>query len=222
MLERFADDVWTIPHPLKLGGVQFGTRATVVRLGDGTLWMAAPVPLDDATKAELAGLGSMSAIVAPNKLHYFYFAEAAKAYPDATLWLAPGLAEKRKELPAARVLGPDQTWKPDLESTFIEGWRFADETVFFHPRSRTLILTDLVFNLRAPRGVMERTMLKAMGAYDRFGPSRLAKMTMRDRPAVRRSVDRILEWEFEGVITTHGDNVDKGGRELLRGAFSQL
>jgi hypothetical protein len=35
-------------------------------------------------------------------------------------------------------------------------------------------------------------------------------------------VDRILRWDFERVTMTHGDVLERGGREAVRAAFAYL
>ena len=48
MFEEITPGLWHATHDHTLGGVQFRTRATLVRLEDGGLWMHSPIPLDDA------------------------------------------------------------------------------------------------------------------------------------------------------------------------------
>lgn len=223
MLRALDEGLWVAEQPLKLGGVQFGTRATIARLSDGRLWIACPVGLQGSLQGQIEALGPVAYLVAPNRLHYFYLAENARAFPNAEIHLAPGLAEKRKELPQGHVLGDGPSpWSADLDQTQIDGWDFATETVFLQRSTRTLVMTDLCFNLRAPRPLLERCIMTVMGAYDRFGPSRLARVTQRDRKGLRASLDRVLAWDFERIVLTHGDVVDKGGRELLREAYAFL
>jgi hypothetical protein len=45
---------------------------------------------------------------------------------------------------------------------------------------------------------------------------------MRDRKACRASADRILAWDFERITVTHGEVVERGGREAFRSGFSFL
>jgi hypothetical protein len=97
----------------------------------------------------------------------------------------------------------------------VQGMPRMGEAVFYHPASRTLFLTDLAFNLHSVPGPFARTMLRLMGAWDRFGPSRLAHLFMKDKPALRRSIDQILEWDFDRITLTHGDVVETGGHELF-------
>ena len=98
-LRRLDDDIWAADHPLKMpGGLIIGTRMTTIRLSDGGLFLHSPVPLDDELRRELGELGPVRCIVAPNKLHYLYVTEHAEAFPEARVYAAPGLAQKRKEI----------------------------------------------------------------------------------------------------------------------------
>lgn len=223
MLRELDPGLWVAEHPFRLAGARFGVRVTLVRLADGGLWLHCPIPLGDGLREQIQAQGAVRYIVAPNKVHYLWLAENAEAFPDARLYLAPGLAEKRPALPGGEVL--DETtapWSADLDQAFIGGWSFLNETVFLHRASRTAILTDIAFNLRAPRTLLERISLGILGAYDRCGPSRLARVTMRDRVLVRHGLDRLLAWDFERVVLAHGDVVEGGGREILRRAYAFL
>ena len=41
-------------------------------------------------------------------------------------------------------------------------------------------------------------------------------------PCLRASLDRILAWDFDRVVVTHGDVLESGGKQALRQAFSWL
>jgi hypothetical protein len=45
---------------------------------------------------------------------------------------------------------------------------------------------------------------------------------IRDRVAARESVARILRWNFDRVIVTHGDVLESGGLAKFAEAFSFL
>jgi hypothetical protein len=40
--------------------------------------------------------------------------------------------------------------------------------------------------------------------------------------AARASVDRLLAWDFDRVVVSHGDVLEKGGRRAIEQAFSFL
>ena len=92
-----------------------------------------------------------------------------------------------------------------------------NELAFLHASSRTLILTDLAFNVRQPTSFVTRIFLRINGALDKFGPSRLARaFFMKDHAAVRSGIERILTWDFDRVIVSHGDVLESGGPQAMR------
>ncbi len=220
MLRALDDGLWVAERPFR----GLGVRTTVVRLSDGGLLLHCPIGLQGGLRAEIEAIGRPSHLLAANKVHHLFLAENAAAFPEARVWLAPGLAEKRPKLPAGAVIGADDPapWPADLDQTPIEGWPFLSETVFYHGSTQTLLITDIAFNMRKASNPLSRLVLRALGAYGHFGPSRFARVSMRDRPAIRRSIDRILEWDFERVIPTHGAIVEKNGRKMLREAYAFL
>src|SRR5690606_31041515 len=64
------------------------------------------------------------------------------------------------------------------------------EVVFFHPPSRTLVLTDLAFNVREG-GLFTRIALRLNGGWDRFGPTRALRSSIHDPAAFDASIRRI-------------------------------
>ena len=41
---------------------------------------------------------------------------------------------------------------------------------------------------------------------------------MRDRVAARASLQRVLQWDFDRVIVTHGEILEHGGRQAMQSA----
>jgi glyoxylase-like metal-dependent hydrolase (beta-lactamase superfamily II) len=215
-------DVWTIDHPLRAGGLALGTRTSLVRLPDGGIWLLSPGPLDAPARERIAKLGPVRAIVLPNLLHHLYAADAAAAFPEARVYAVPGIEAKQPKLRIDERLGdePPAPWRGALEQVALGGVPRMGEVVFFHPRSKTLFLTDLAFNLH-PKDAVTRLFMRLNGGLDRFGPTRIFRFAvLRDRAALRASLERVLRWDFERVVVTHGEIVPRGGRELLRSAFA--
>jgi hypothetical protein len=98
-----------------------------------------------------------------------------------------------------------------------------NETVLFDPRSRTLVLTDITFNLVTVEGWFARASLRMLDAYGTFGPSWLCRnVYIGEKSAMRRSIDHLLTWDFDRVVLAHGEIVETGGREGLRSAFAWM
>ena len=158
---NLAPNLWVIDRPFKLPyvGVDIGTRMTCIRLGDGRLFLHSPVKLDPVLRNSLDALGEVRAIVAPNKLHHLFVAEYVRSYPRAGAYSAPSLSKKRPDLRFNGELGdkPQIEWEGQIEQHLFRGAPPLNEILFFHPATRTLILTDLAFNIpkeaakRSPR-----------------------------------------------------------------------
>ena len=226
-LKDHAPGLWTadgqadkeIPKFLKK--YDFSTRMTAVKLTDGGLFLHSPIRLDSGLRAELDGLGEVRAIVAPNKFHHLYAGDACAAYPSAKLYNAPGLEVKRKDLRFAGMLAdePRPEWRGDLEQRTIRGMPMLNEVAFFHPSSRTLIVTDLVFNVPKNRAWGIPILSRLLGVGGRFGPSRLGRWLIRDKEAARASLGMIMRWAFDRVILSHGNVIESGGHKKVRDAF---
>jgi hypothetical protein len=223
-LTQLAADLWVATRPLPLVVGDIGTRMTVVRLPDGGLFLHSPVRLDAETRQALDAIGSVRCVVAPSKVHHFFAGDYAAAYPMARVFAAPGLSEKRKDLSIQAVLDdePQPAWRGAIEQHLFRGAPLLNEVVFFHPASRTLMLTDLAFNMVHPRPGRARVFCRLIGATGRFGPHRMVRLMIRDRAAARASVRQILAWDFDRVIVTHGEVLETGGKARIAEAFAFL
>jgi hypothetical protein len=195
-----------------------------VRLSDGGLLLHSPVRLDAETRQALDALGPVRCVVAPSKVHHFFVGDYASAYPQARLFAAPGLPEKRPDLHFHAVLSdePPPEWHGVVEQHVFRGLPLANEVVFFHPASRTVVFTDLVFNMVEPPPGRARLFCWLVGASGRVGPHRMLRVAMRDRRAARESVRHILGWDFDRVVVTHGDVIEHGGKPLVAAGFAFL
>ncbi len=226
MLEELGPGIGTVAAPLRVAGAAMGTRMTVVRVGEEGVVLIAPCPIDDALASEIEAWGPVRALIAPNCFHHFYLKAAAERFPEAALYLAEGVESKlAAPLPRpAEILGdvPAPLWKADLEQLRIEGAPRVNEVVFFHAASRTLILTDLCFHFDPAPGGWTGLFLRLAGAHGRLAVSRLMRSMLKDRVAVRRGVERILAWDFDRIVVTHGEPVRDDGQRLLREATADL
>jgi hypothetical protein len=225
-LRSLAPNLWVADTRFRKGPFEFGVRMTVIRLRDGGLVLHSPVQLEPGLRAELDALGEVRAVIAPNRHHHLFAADYPTGYPNAALFAAPGLTAKRTDLKFAAELSDESPalWRAELEQHVFRGAPFLSEVVFFHPASRTVVFTDLVFNLaRGDGNLPTRLFFAAIGAVGHFGPHRMVRwLFIRDRAAARESVERILRWDFERVTMTHGDVLERGGRDAVRAAFAYL
>lgn len=224
MLQAIAPGLWHLQHGFSVLGIGLTSRMTVVRFADGRLWLHSPVPLSAPVREQLAALGEVAFIVAPNKVHHLFAGEAAKAFPAAALYGAPGLAQKRPGLRNLRTLAPaaEPEWAGELDQVFADGFPFANETVFYHKASRTVIMTDLCQCWTGDLNVPAKLYARATGVRGHLRVPRTIRAAIRDRAAFAASARRILAWPFERVIMAHDAIVDKGAHAALERAFAEF
>jgi len=215
--------LWTCWRPLRFYGIEMGTRMTVCKLSDGTLFVHSPIAPDSVVVAGLRALGAVEHVVAPNKLHHLHVAEFAAQFPDAYCYASPDLPARRPELHFDVVLGDAARpgWSRDLDQCVVRGAFFLDEVVFLHRASGTLILTDLCVEVSEEWPLLSRIAARIAGVYERHVPPRAMKWNLRrDKPALRRGVERILSWDFDRMIVAHGRLVESGAKELFERAYA--
>ena len=222
MLEPLSDDLFVQDVPFRAAGLSLGGRMSVVRLPEGGLWVHSPIPLKEEVRRAVDALGPVRFLVAPNLMHHLALGDWAAAYPSARVLAPSGLRKKRPELRIDAELSNvlDLGQMPTLDQLGTHGIPRLDEFVFLHRPSRSLLLTDLAFNIHHSPSWATRTYLKLCGAWQRLAPTVMIQLLLRDRSAFRASVDRMLCWDFDRVVPCHGQVLEHGGKEALREAFS--
>jgi hypothetical protein len=223
-LLRVAPGLYSVKGKWK--GSSLGRRMTIVQLADGRLAIHSAMRLKAGDLEAIEDLGQVAWILIPNRFHHSDAPWFAQRYPEARVLVPRGLSRKLGR--RMRVDGTlEDDWPAaldaDLNRLAVSGLSIH-EVVFHHPTSRTLILTDLAFNFRSNE--LEGTAKLFMtlnGAVNRFGPTRLLRlMFIRDRKALTASIAKILSWDFERVIVSHGQILDVLGREKMHAAFGFL
>ena len=100
-----------------------------------------------------------------------------------------------------------------------------EEVVFFHRRTRTLVLADLIENFEPEKiGGAYRWLVRFAGTAhpDGKAPIDLRLTFVGGKDAARASFERMLAWEPERVIMAHGRPYARNGTEELRRAFRWL
>ena len=224
ILRQFGPGIWMADGTVvPFLSFRYPTRMAVVLLSSGGLWVWSPISLNAALKREGDALGAVRWLVSPNRLHHFFLAEWASAYPQASLYASPGLRRKRPDLTVDGDLGdtPEPEWAGDIDQIPMRGG-FLTEVEFFHRASGTAMFADLLQNF-APdwckgwQGVIAR--FDGICAPHPGAPRELRAI---NRRAARASLQGVLAWPLERVLMTHGDPVMTDGAAFVRHAFGWL
>lgn len=217
--------IYLVDYPIRFAGCTFNARMSVVRLQDGSLWLHSPCDIDAALKAEIEAIGPVRYLVGPGNYHWLHLRKASELFPEAQVFICPGIERKEPLLKFDGLLGDHapEPWAAEIEQVLVRGTRFIWEVAFFHKASKTLIITDLLENIGdATPGV--NFLLKfwwkvVFGMWNKVRPAPEYQMGWKHREAVRTSLESILAWDFVRVILAHGDLIEENARDVVRAAW---
>lgn len=228
MLKQVGRCIWVAEQPLKFLGLQVGTRMTVILRSDNSLLLISPINIDANLKQQLDSLGTVKYIIAPNLFHHLYLENCQQIYPQAELIAPPGIETKEPNIAISQTFERDKIdFNGELEYIPFKGFQAyitpkivtVNEIVFFHPNSKTLILTDSAFNFDHNFPLITQFAARILGCYQSLQPSLLEKIAIRDKEAISASISRILAWDFQQIIMAHGNIVDKNAKEKLAAGY---
>jgi hypothetical protein len=220
MLRALADGVWYDTAPVRFLGMQLSATMTVLRLDDGELVVHSPLPLTAERQAAVLEIGRIGHLYAPNAFHHRWLGEWHRALPGARVHSPAALAARLPDVRIDRLHDTADTapFGDAIVEIPVRGCRLA-ETVLVHRRGRTAVVADLVHNIGRPSHGWTKLYSRIMGFYDRVALSRAIRWTaFADRAAARRSVDQLLDHDFDGLVVGHGLPLPSGGRAALADA----
>lgn len=221
-MKELGPGAWLQSHPLLLAGAEFGREVTLFRLGDGRLIIHSTAPFSEKDVAAIEALGTPALLLDATNLHDTAAVPATAAFPDLP-YLAPERFPLRKRLPGIGLLEDGaREWGEELEFIELGGMPKIQEHVFFHPASRTLVITDLLFHLPEDMSSWTRGFLRVASGIRQYpGMSRLFRFAIKDRAAFQRSLDQIFDWNFDRVVVGHGVPIEKDARAAFREALAR-
>lgn len=221
-LETLGENIWAHQDSMPLGGIQLRLRMTVVKLVCGGLWVHSPTRLSNELQAAIDNIGEVRFIVGPNNGHNLWLNDWQSAYPEAKLYVSPGIV-KKITLGEHQLLDEhfDNIWSEDLERQYMPGVSFFDESVFFHKRSKSLLVTDLIQNHSDAcpsgfAGLMTKCVFRPLGFKDHcIAPPLKMGFTIKDKAAFKQFIVNIKAWEFDKIVVTHGDVIAKDAQSVF-------
>lgn len=221
-LVQVRENVWLAERPFypRLPGLQktdVGSKASIVRLKDGSLFVHSPVELDDDLRSELAKIGNVKYIVSPNSEHVKYAQQWIDAYPDAMGYAAPQLKDRFPQISWQKEVLTDLP-TDEFHMAWIDAERapfkilgdkpFFSEVVFCHKPSKVLFVTDLWWNY--PRPEESPANLGAPRLW-KFGMDVIYRPVynslMRQRPRHDTILSDIFSWDFDFIAPCHGEPI---------------
>lgn len=216
-----APDLWVRKYPLKVLGTDHGRTVTVIRLSSGKLILHSMAPFTAAHLSEIRALGDPAWLVEAMLLHDTYAAKGPENFPGLTLLGPPGF-EAIVKFPVEPLLPAPAEWQDEVKVIRLQGAPKLEEHLFLHVPSRTLIVADLIFNFRADETGWNRFFHRHVAGFHRYpGTSRIFRLFVADKEAFRRSLEEVMEWDFDRIIPGHGEMIESGGKEQLHRAMAE-
>ncbi len=209
-------DLFVFDAEQRFLGLELGARMTVLRV-DGDLLLHSPVALDPA---HLERLGRPRWLLAPNTFHHLHAGPWLAR--GLTGYAAPGLVEKRRDLDFAQTIdAPCAPFGDAVQLIPLQSLPLVGEVALLHRPSRTLVVTDLVFNLGDDAPWATRVAFRLLGGTPGCRATLLERALMR-RAVARDDLRGLLALDFDRLIMAHGHVIETGGKAALRGAYSWL
>ena len=216
-LIELAENLWTVEGTIKMPPGPLPRRMTIARLQSGALVIFSAIALDDAEMQKIEALGEPSILIVPNPFHRQDAAAWKARYPDIRV-VTPAGARAAVE----QIVPVD-----DCESLL------SDETVRFQPvrgtdssesalvvvseSGTTLVVNDLIGNVRNARGIM-KWVLFAMGFAGRAPqvPRAYKARAVKDKGAV---AEQFRSWaalpRLNRILVSHGAIIEDDPAQVL-------
>ncbi|RYD34478.1 MAG: hypothetical protein EOP86_10915 [Verrucomicrobiaceae bacterium] len=202
-------------------GADLRRNVTLIRLRSGKLVIHSTAPFKPEEVAAVRALGEPGWLLDGILRHDTFAKEGRAAFPDIP-YLAPEGFSEVVGFPTRPIVPAPAEWEGELAALEIQGAPSARDTAMLHIASRTLILTELVFNFSDREPLWTKLLLWAgVGGHHHPGMSRPMKAGVKDKAAFQDSLTAILAWDFDRVVVGHGDVIESGGKARLRTALAE-
>jgi hypothetical protein len=230
VLKQVDDGIWIVDSgPLHAAGaIPLPVRMTVMQLGDGGMVLHSPTRYKLRLRQEIESFGPIRHILAPNSAHWSFVKDWKGRVPDALVWAAPGLRQRR-QIKKARIpwhgdldAKSQAHFAPYIDQIEVPGIGGFCEVCFFHRKSRSLVVTDLIQNLDDHhQSLMMRLFSKLIGARDRAPIYLRAVVHFKGEPA-KAAARQLVALEPKRVIFSHGQFFDHEAPARLRKSLEWL
>lgn len=222
-IKQLVERMMTYEYTAKiLPGAHFPVRSTFLELANQELMIISPGPFEAHFIQPIIAKYKQVYCVAPNAFHHMHLQQFHRRFPEVAIYGPRALVKKQPWLSnhLSSLSSLEKTLKAQVTFLPIAGNPTLSETVFYYQPTKTLIMTDLIFNMREPMPKGRRWLLTLAGVRNKIGQSKLIKYTIKDHRAYADSIKAILGLECERIIIGHGNIIE--GQIDIQKAFEVL
>ena len=222
-LRELSENLWVVDGTIQMPPGPLPRRMTIVRLASGQLVIWSAIALDDKGMADVERLGRPAFLVVPNGFHR-EDAPAWKArYPDMRVVAPEGaVAAVNAVLPVEDSSG--DFGDADTQFVSVAGTIGESALVVHHRVGVSLVINDLIGNVRDARGVMKLVLLLMGFAGPRPQVPRMFRKRAVDDAS--KVAQQFRQWaELPGlsrIIVSHGAIIEDDPAGLLRRLADKL
>lgn len=210
-MKQIADNIFVFEYELKImPGVTFPVRSVFIELQSKELLIVSPGPFVPTEIKEFVEKYNNVYCLAPNSFHHLHLESFNGLFPEIEIFGPPSIKKKQPALSSKikEVKELENQLSGQLKFFAIDGNDLLSETVVYDKLSKSLIVTDLLFNMRNPMPLGRKMLLKLAGAYDQPAQSRLIKASTKDKNLYLKSIYKLKELKCNLLVFSHGDNIN--------------
>lgn len=224
-LEAIDDGVLTVDAEIRMPLGNFPRRMTVVALAGERVAIWSAVPLDEPSMRRIEALGTVSFLIVPGIAHRLDIQPWKHRYPEALVVCPPGARAKVEEAVPVDATS-DVLDDPSVRFEIVPGAGEREAILRVRRDTRTtLIVNDILANVRRPHGVGAHIMARLLGfGVDRPRMPRIGKRLFVEDPVAL--ADGMRRWASDRsltrIVVSHGDVITDAPHRALEVAAEDL
>jgi hypothetical protein len=216
-LSQIDDNILTVTGEIHVPMI-LPRRMTVVRLNDSRLVVFSAIALDDDKMAWLESYGRPAFLIVPSDKHRLDAKIWKDRYPALQVVAPEGARAKIEQTVPVDTVAPAFD-DPNVQFVTVPGMRGREAALLVRtPNGATLVLNDLVGNIRNESGVGGWLLRMAGFAGKEAQIPRVVKMALIKDPNALRA--QLLQWaEIESlkrILVSHGAPIEENPHGTLR------
>jgi hypothetical protein len=224
-VKQIDDNVLSVTGVLNMPPMgEVDRRMTVVRLSNGMLVIYSAIALDEAEMRALEDFGAPAFLIVPNAIHRMDAGIWKERYPLMRVIAPAGAREKVEEVVHVDACEID-FGDPNVRFITVPGTGAREAALLVDtPSGTTLVINDLIFDLRNRPGLMGWVFKKVgMTGDEPHMPPIIEKRQVKDKEALSMQLERWADLpRLQRIVISHGEIIADDAAQVLRRVAHQL
>ena len=223
-LSEVDENILTVTGDIRMPMMSLPRRMTVVRLNGSRLIVFSAIALNEDEMTGLEAYGRPAFLIVPSDKHRLDARPWKNRYPAMQVVAPEGARAKVEDVVPVDTVAP-QFDDPNVQFVAVPGTRGHEAALVVRtPNGTTLVLNDLVGNIRSEPGSRSWLLQLAGFAGKEAQIPRVVKMVMiKDANALRAQLMQWAEIEsLKRILVSHGSPIDQNPRQTLRDLAGSL